>query len=289
MAELAPTEFALFRADADVLIPQDVARSLWKHDQMHGVATSGALARTAEHTVLAAGRTDLRPARFTVDLFRAPSMGACHLTSTVIREGSRLMLVESTLYQENEARARAIVLFLKDSENPDGHVWTSPEVPQPPPLDVAPVTVEPHVPFFFSPDKGWSQNFAEHQNSGRKATWQYAIPIVAGEKSSPFQGLAGAADSTSMVCNWGDQGVQYINTDVNLAISRVPVSQEVGLTALSWHAHDGIAVGTATVFDREGPIGTSTVTSIANARRSVDFTKFDFGEPDADQSFSTGA
>ena len=59
--------------------------------------------------------------------------------------------------------------------------------------------------------------------------------------------------------------------------------------ALTWHAHDGIAVGTATVFDREGPIGTSTVTSLANARRSVDFTKYDFGGPDDDQSFSTGA
>lgn len=283
------TEFALFRASGDVLIPQGVARSLWKHDQMHGVATCGALARAAEHEVMATGRTDLQPARFTVDLFRAPSMGPCHLTSTVVREGSRLMLVETTLYQENEARARAIALFLKPSENPDGQVWTAPDVPQPPPLEVAPVTDEPHVPFFFSPDAGWSQNFAEHQNSGRKAMWQYAIPIVAGEKSSPFQGLAGAADSTSMVCNWGDQGVQYINTDVNLAMSRVPVSQEIGLSAMSWHAHDGIAIGTATVFDRQGPIGTSTVTSLANARRSVDFTKYDFGDQEADQSFSTGA
>lgn len=283
------TDFALFRADGDVLVPQDVARSLWKHDQMHGVATSGALARAAEHAVVAASRTDLRPARFTVDLFRAPSMGPCHLTSTVIREGSRLMLVETTLHQENEARARAIALFLKATENPDGHVWTSPDVPEPPPLDVAPVTDRPRVPFFFSERVGWSQNFAEHQNSGRKATWQYAIPIVVGEKSSPFQGLAGAADSTSMVCNWGDQGVQYINTDVNLAISRLPVSQEIGLAALTWHARAGIAIGTATVFDREGPIGTSTVTSLANARRSVDFTKYDFGGPDDDQSFSTGA
>lgn len=285
------TEFALFRADRDdLLIPLDVARSLWKHDQMHGVATCGALARTAENAVVTAGRVDLQPARFTVDLFRAPSMQACELRSTVVREGARLMLVESTLSQAGEPRARAIALFLKASENPGGSVWTSPDVPQPPPIDVAPVTDQPRVPFFLSDgERGWSQNFAEHQNGARKVTWQSAIPIVAGEKSSPFQGLAGAADSTSMVCNWGDQGVQYINTDVNLSISRVPVSQEIGLAALSWHAHDGIAVGTAIVFDREGPIGTSTVTSLANARRSVDFTQYEFDEPDADHSFSTGA
>lgn len=289
MTEFAPTEFALFRADGDVLVPQDVARSLWKHDQMHGVATSGALARAAEHAATAAGRTDLRPARFTVDLFRAPTMDPCHLASMVVREGSRLMLVETTLYQDEEARARAITLFLRETENPDGQVWTSTDMPQPPSLDLAPETDQPRVPFFFSERNGWSQNFAEHQNSDRKATWQSPIPVVAGEKTSPFQGLAGMADSTSMVCNWGDQGVQYINTDVNLSISRLPVSHEVGLSALTWNAHGGIAIGSAIVFDREGPFGTSMVTSLANARRSVDFTKYDFGDPDADQSFSTGA
>lgn len=289
-AESAAQEFALFRVDGDALVPQDLARSLWKHDQMHGVATSGALARAAEHAILAAGRTDLRPARFTVDLFRAPTMDPCHLTSMVVREGHRLMLVEATLYQDEEARARAIALFLKDSENAPGKVWTSPDVPQPPPLDVAPVTDQPHVPFFFSDRVGWSQNFAEHQNGDRKMTWQSPLPVVAGEKTSPFQGLAGTADSTSMVCNWGEQGVQYINSDVNVSISRLPVSHEIGLAAVSWHAHDGIAIGTATVFDRQGPFGTSMVTSLANARRSVDFTKYDFSEHSPeDQSFSTGA
>lgn len=281
------TAFALFRAEAGLLVPQDIARSLWKADQMHGVATSGALGREVERTVLAAGRTDLRPARFTVDLFRAPSMGPCMVEATVVREGTRLMLVDATLTQDGDVKARASGLFLQESENPDGRTWTPTDVPQPPPLDVAEVTDAPRVPFFFSPESGWSQDFAAHQNDGRKQTWQSALPIVVGEQPTPFQGLAGAADSTSMVCNWGDKGVQYINTDVALAISRVPVSQEIGLAALSRSAHDGISVGTAVVFDREGVIGTCTVTSLANARRSVDFTQHDFSADD--QSFSSGA
>ncbi|MFL6090972.1 MAG: acyl-CoA thioesterase domain-containing protein [Aeromicrobium sp.] len=282
------TAFALFGEEpTGLLVPQDIARSLWKADQMHGVATCGALGRAAEQTVLAAGRTDLRPARFTVDLFRAPSMSPCLVEATVVREGARLMLVDTMLSQDGEPRARATTLFLLESENPDGQVWTSDDIPQPPPLDIAAVSDEPRIPFFFSPEIGWSQNFADHQNSGHKLMWQSALPIVAGEQSTPFQGLAGAADSTSMVCNWGDQGVQFINTDVNLAISRVPVSREIGLSALSWHADGGVAIGTATVFDRRGPIGTSTVTSLANARRSVDFTKFDADEKH--QSFSSGA
>lgn len=278
MTTSEPTKYALFRAEGEYLVPQDIARSLWREDQMHGVATSGALARELENAVLAAGRIDLRPARYTVDLFKAPSMGPCSLASTVVREGSRLMLLDATLSQEGEVVARASGLFLKVSANAPGEVWSPAEAPVPPPLEIAAVSDEPRVPIFFSEGIGWSQNFAEHQNGGRKQTWQSALAVVAGEKPSTFQALAGAADSTSMVVNWGTEGVQYINTDVTLAISRVPVSQEIGLAATGRTAHDGISVGSCIVFDREGPIGTTTVTSISNARRAVDFTQHDFSE-----------
>jgi hypothetical protein len=182
------------------------------------------------------------------------------------------------LEQDGKDVARAGAIFLAPTENPPGTVWSSDDVPQPPPLELAAVSEEPRVPMFSSDDVGWSQVFAEHQNSSRKQTWQTALPIVVGEKPTPFQSIAGIADSTSMVMNWGDAGVEYINTDITLALSRLPVSMEIGLAARERFAHDGIAVGTAVVFDREGPIGTSTVTSLANARRAVDFTQHDFGE-----------
>jgi hypothetical protein len=272
------TEYALFRSEGDVLVPQDIARSLWRDDQMHGVATSGALARELERAVTALGRDDLRPARYTVDLFRAPSMSPCTLRSRVVREGSRLCLVDAFLEQDGQAVARAGAIFLVPSTNPTGAVWSSGESPSPPPLEIAAVSEKPRVPIFSSDEAGWSQVFAEHQNGSRKKTWQTALPVVLGEKPSPFQSVAGIADATSMVMNWGSAGVEYINTDINLALSRLPVSMEIGLAARERFAHDGIAVGTAVVFDREGPIGTSTVTSLANARRTVDFTEHDFGQ-----------
>lgn len=277
------TKFALFRAEDGLLVPQDIARSMWKDDQMHGVATCGALGRELENAVIAAGRDDLRPARLTVDLFRAPSMGPCQLASTLVREGSRLMLVDATLTQDGQVKARASALFLQESENPGGQVWQTTDVPQPPPAQIAPISEEPRVPIFHSETAGWSQHFADHQNASRKQVWQTALAIVVGEKPTPFQGLAGAVDTTSMVCNWGDRGVEYINTDITLAISRPPVSLEIGLAALNRSAHDGVTVGSAVVFDRDGVIGTSTVTALANARRTVDFTRHDFsaGAPGA--------
>jgi hypothetical protein len=263
--------FALFALDGETLVPQDIARSLWKPDQMHGVATCGALGRAAERAVHEMGRGDLRPARFTVDLFRAPSMNPCTTRVEVLREGRRITVVHAFLEQDGEDVAAARVLFLKPGENASGQVWTSDEVLTPPPLDIAPPTSDPRPPYFCS-DTGWSQDFSAHQNAGRKQMWQVALPVVAGENTSPFAGLAGAADTTSMVMNWGSAGVEHINTDVTLSISRLPVGNEIGMAALTWQANDGIATGTAVVYDREGPFGTSSVVSLANTKRSVDFT-----------------
>jgi hypothetical protein len=273
----AAEKYSLFRAEGDLLVPQDIARSLWRADQMHGVATSGALARQVELTVAAAGRHDLRPARFTVDMFRPPSMDRCRTTATIVREGRRIALVDAVLEQGDVQVARATAIFLAPTENPPGSVWSPPEEPSPPPLEIAEVSDAPRVPIFSS-DKPWSQSFAEHQNAGRHQTWQSGLPVVLGEEGSTFQAVAGVADATSMVVNWGDRGVEYINTDITLALSRLPVSREVGLSVLERTQHDGVAVGTAVVFDRQGRIGTTTVTAIANAKRTVDFTEHDFGE-----------
>ena len=125
---------------------------------------------------------------------------------------------------------------------------------------------------------GWTPSFADHQNASRKQTWQTGVPIVAGEVPTPFQAVASIADSTSMVTNWGSGGVEYINADISLTLARLPASLEIGLAATDRVDVDGVAVGTAAVFDRRGPLGTAVVSSLANAARSVDFTVHDFGQ-----------
>jgi hypothetical protein len=128
------------------------------------------------------------------------------------------------------------------------------------------------VPFFFS-SAGWSQSFGKHQNASRKQSWNSAIPVVAGEALTGFVAAAAVADGASMVTNWGSGGVEYINTDVTLTLAREPHGVEIGLSAVDRVERDGIAVGTAAVFDRSGPIGTVVVTSLSNTKRAIDFEK----------------
>lgn len=265
-------QFCWFRRNGDVFDPQPLAQSLWRADQMHGVAVSGLLARALEVAVAEAGRADLVPARYHVDLFRPARMISTTSRATIVREGPRLMLVDAVVEQEGEVVARASGTFLKPSANATGAVWSSPEErPSPPPVDIAPDDVEHHVPIFSS-DAPWSDNFGEHQNEGRHQTWHLAVPIVLGEERTPFQAVASVADATSMVTNWGAGGVEYINTDIDLALCRRPTGISIGLRATDHIASDGVAVGTAEVFDRDGSLGTATVTSLANSRRAVDLS-----------------
>jgi hypothetical protein len=268
---------SFFTSAGDDLAPADLARSLWSEDQMHGVALSGALARALERRVAELGRDDLRPARYTVDLFRPAAMELCRTTTRVVREGRRLCLVDATVEQNGQAVARASALFLKLGDPTTGDVWEPGDSPSPPPLELAPPTDDPHVPLFAS-DGVWDASFGAHQNAGRKTTWQVGVSVVPEEVPSGFVVAASVADSTSMVTNWGSNGIEYINTDITLTLARLPVGREIGLAAVDRVSQDGIAVGTASVFDRHGRIGTSVTSAIANAKRTVDFTVHDFSE-----------
>jgi hypothetical protein len=260
----ATTQLSFFTRhgeDPDIaLVPTALACSMWSEDQMHGVALSGALAWAAERGLAAAGRTDLRPARWAVDLFRPARMVPCTLTAEVEREGRRICLVDVILSQDGERVARGTATFLKPSADTEGEVWQPSERPVPPPVDVVPPATEPRPPYVHS-SAPWSQDFLEHQNADRKASWSTAVPVVAGEALTGFQAAASTADGASLVTNWGTRGVEHINTDITMTLAREPTDRV---------EHDGIAVGTAAIFDRRGPLGTVMVAALANARRTVD-------------------
>lgn len=268
---------SFFTRAGDDLLPAPLACSMWSEDQMHGVALSGALAWAAERRLADAGRTDLRPARWAVDLFRPARMVPCTLSAEIEREGRRICLVDVILSQDGERVARGTATFLKPSAATEGEVWAPTERPEPPPLDVVPASTRPRAPFVRSAG-GWSQDFLEHQNAERKTSWSTAVPVVAGEPLTGFQAAAATADGASMVTNWGTHGIEHINTDITMTLARQPEGVEIGLLATDRVEHDGIAVGTAAVFDRRGPLGTVIVAALANARRTVDLSAVSYSD-----------
>lgn len=263
---------AYFRRTAGGFEPLELSRSDWNWEQLHGVAVSGLLACGAEDAIAAVDRADFVPARFHVDLFRPTRALPTTLRTEMVRNSSRLALVDVHLVQDDEITARASGLFLRPSENPDGELWSPADRPGPPPVELAPQSDEPRMPFISS-EQPWSNSFGDHQNAGRHAIWHTAIPLILDEPISMFQAVAAIADTTNMINNWGTGGISYINADLSLTLARRPIGREIGLRTLDHVQHDGVAVSTAEIYDRAGSLGTTSVTALANARRSIDYAK----------------
>ena len=83
-------------------------------------------------------------------------------------------------------------------------------------------------------------------------------------------------EATSLVTNLGTKGIGYINGDLTVALSRLPLDDWICIQGDSHWASDGIAVGTATLFDHEGAFGSGMTTAVANPAAQIDFTSTPF-------------
>jgi len=249
-------------------MPTRFAQSHWGDDHLNGPAIVGLVARGLEKYC---GSTDFRPARLTVDLLRAARNVLTTLDIRVVRDGHRVHSAECDVVQSGRVTARATLVQDRPSAAPAGRLWTSNVgFPGPPEADG---TIQPYV---GSDASGWTRSPAEHQNDSRKRFYNDGIRVIAGEANSPFVRAATVAEATSLVTNLGSAGVGYINGDVTVALSRLPVDEWIGIQADSHQASDGIAVGTATLFDGLGAFGAGMTTAIANPAAQIDFSTRDF-------------
>lgn len=266
--------FRLTDPHQQTLVPDASAASLWGGSgggHLRGMAVSGVLARAVEQRV-AEDHGHLRPARWTLDLFRTPAMTPCVASTTVVRAGRRLCVVDAVLHQDDRAIARAGALFLAESEPTEGKVWSAPFDLALPPADMRPATTESRL--YYSEVAGWTPKPDVHQNDQHKQVWLEPVPVVQGEEPSQFQFAATAADAVNLVVNWGDWGLEYINADLSLVLGRLPTGDGIGLAAEQRIAERGIAGGAAVMFDRDGPFGMVTVSTLAAPYDPIDPRNF---------------
>jgi acyl-CoA thioesterase len=248
--------------------PTHFAGSHWGDDHLNGPAVVGLAARTLE---LHYGSPDFMPTRLTVDLFRAARSVSTAVTFRVVRDGRRVRSAECDLAQEGRLVARATLLQYRRSTAPPGRLWSVPTtIPFPPRLDEGVQTA-------VDSDAGdWSRSPGDHQNDSRKRFYNSAVDVVAGQPNSQFVRAVMVAEATSLVTNLGTHGVGYINGDLTVGLARLPVGEWIGVQADSHWATDGVAVGTATLFDRSGAFGSGMTTAVANPAAQIDFANDPF-------------
>ena len=264
---MAPEPAHFTHTDDGGFLPTRFALSHWGDDHLNGPAVVGLAAQVLESQC---GSPDFMPTRLTVDLFRAARSAPTKVDVRVVRDGRRVRSAECDVVQDGRAVARATLIQYRRSTAPPGVLWEPPAPhPSPPPPD------DQMMPFIGS-DAGWTRSPAAHQNDSRKSFFNDGIKVIAGESLSPFVRASMVAESTSLVTNLGTEGVGYINGDLTFALSRLPVDDWICIQGDSHRASDGIAVGTATLYDHQGAFGSGMTTAVANPAAQIDFASRSF-------------
>jgi len=256
---------AFFVADGDAFVPQPIARGPWG-ETISGNYVGGILGHVLERDE---GDPDFQPARLTVDLFRRAALAPLHVATTVTRQGRRLRLVDAVMTQGGTVVARASGLFLRRGKQPADEIWSSPVAmpPVPPTPDPIPKGLATLVWTYGkesdSPGPGFGLEAWQH--AGPKYIWVRDIrQLVDDAPLTPFTRAAMAGDMVSSLTHFGAAGLQFINADYTLTLSRLPDGPYLGLAALTHYSHEGVATGVATIVDEHGPIGSGVATALSN-------------------------
>ncbi len=256
------TNQPFFVLDGDQYLPQASGRGPWNPNSLHGRVVIGVMGHALE---TAFGDPDFMPARLTVDMYRLPGFEPMEIKTRLIREGGRIRMAEAELFSGGVSSAKASCQFLRKTEDPPGKVWTPPGWDVPLPQDIPP------------PDPGttpmgrmWAtRNIAGGFGvQGSRRMWMSEVrELVAGQALTPFQRVAVASDFCSPFANASyDQGLGYINTDVTVYISRLPVGEWIGFESVNHTSAQGVAIGTCWLHDIDGPIGTASCAALAQRR-----------------------
>lgn len=252
-------------------LPTRSARGAWSEEMVNGPAVVAAAARSLQEEY---GLEDFLPARLTVDLFAPVRFEPLIIRTEEVRSGNRIRVSDAYVEQDGGIVARATLVQLRHGEQPPGEIWRSGRVTEPP----EEVRTEPlragQRPYFGSDSAPgrWSTEMGAAQGNGRKSFWHRPLDVIEGATATPFQRAAILAESTSLMSHWGTEGIGFINADLTVALARLPRSEDIGIEADEHLSDAGVAVGSATLFDRDGVFGTGTVVAVSNAGRQVDFS-----------------
>lgn len=256
---MSPEPF--FTRDGEAYVPSLASRGPWGQTSLHARVVMGLLAAEIERLH---GGPEFMPARLTVDLWRLPDLSPATITVRPLREGGRIKVIDAEYVSAGRSMARASCQLLRRTANPPGAVWSPPKWDAPAPADLPP------------PAKGvgdmggmWETRLitGEFGSLGPRRLWMREVrELVGGEPLTPFVRAALAADFASPFANAGEAGLAWINSDITLYLHRPPATAWIGFEVINHQATDGVAIAECWLHDEAGPIGSSSVAALAQAR-----------------------
>ncbi|MGH9114577.1 MAG: thioesterase family protein [Acidimicrobiales bacterium] len=256
---------ALYSLDGDRMVPGPLTVGPWYPDAQHGGPVAALLARAVES---APAPTAMQVVRLTVELVRPVPLRPLHVSSAVTRPGRKVQIVDAALSCDGTEVARARALRIRDADTALPAQDPDPVSPAPPVGDAValPPIGSTRTAFIEAVDLRFVKGSWEEP--GPVTMWsRLLVPVVDGEKVSPLQRTAAAADFGNGVSRIVDFETHlFINPDLTVALSRLPEGEWIGFDVVSRLSGRGYGQAESLIFDPIGPVGRA-VQSVLVERR----------------------
>jgi Acyl-CoA thioesterase C-terminal domain/Acyl-CoA thioesterase N-terminal domain len=246
---------AVFHVDGDIATPTELARGPWSPHAQHGGAPASLLAGLLER--FDPGPATF-PARLTVELMRPVPLAPLRIEAQTIRPGKKVQLVQGSLFAGHTEVVRATLLRLREQvvEFDTAPVGGPPSTMAPPgPAGKLPGKGGPDVGFWDVVEM--STAHGEFLEPGPAGMWiRLAVPVVAGEATSPLQRVAAASDfGNGLSAAFGWDRYSCINADLTITLHRLPGGEWVGLDSVTYPERTGFGMAESVLHDEQGRIG----------------------------------
>jgi len=244
--------------DREWFVGNDGARGPWSADACHAGPVTGLIARAFERAI-----TDKQLVRITADYLRPVPMTGFRIDVEISRSGRAAAAGRATLIDaDGKTCATATSLHLVRSEF--GNLPTA-TIARPSRRVATPGTfvvesTHHDLPFFrdcievaYPP--------GETNAPGPTTLWMKAPPLIDRETPSPFQSICPLADcgnGTSRNAELTD--ATFVNPDLTIVLHRLPESEWLASSAISFWEPTGIGLSHATLFDEIGTVGSALQT-----------------------------
>jgi acyl-coenzyme A thioesterase PaaI-like protein len=262
MSNTEPARQSFFVADGDTLVPQELAKGPWGRT-LHGRVFGALCARAVDERL--AADPGLICSRLTVDIFRAATLDPVRVTSRVVREGRRIVVLEVRIEQESGPVGEGKAVLLRRGEQPPGDLLATPrwDVPTPEQMGSPRPPMPGRTPMW---DSWLIADVSDTEFRLRGGLWMREIhDLVEGEPLTPMTRLGAAGDVAHPVANSSTVGLGFINADYTIYIGREPRGDVLGIQPYGHVSADGVASAQCVVHDLDGPVGFFATTAIANS------------------------
>jgi hypothetical protein len=249
---------SLFVTDGLRLVPTPVARGPWSPDALHGGPVAALVARAAESF---AGGDELQLVRITLELHRPVPLEPLSLTTSLVRPGRRVQLIDTVVEAGGVEVAWSRALRIRRASEDQRVEPTVPEdaAPDPPTLGISNSSSEDAYRAFHNEGMEIRYVKGSFSSPGPATAWfRLRYPVVLGEVPSPWQRVAAAADFGNGVSAEIPFGTGlFINPDLTVSVHRPPVGEWICLDARTRFGSPGIGAAESELWDEDGRIGRS--------------------------------